>query len=614
MLLKRVGAITTAALLMTLLLAVGVRGQDRALTTIEADLLARALAGEEVRVIVGFTMPDAPQGMADDPAIEAVYMAQMDAARDALTATLEVSGEVVVKEASRDWFIPFVAMQVDAAAYQALLAHPFVTSIEEDAIEFLSLAQTIPIVNADDMWALGFTGAGNTVAVLDTGATASHPSYGGRVVAEACFSTDNADGNSICPNGAATQTGNTSSSPLPCLAVFPVNSGCEHGSNVTGIVGANNATIKGTATEVSLISINVFSDVFAFSQPVTYVSDQVSGLNHVYSLRNSYNIAAVNMSLGGGKYTAACDAAQMSRFDAMNQLRGVGIATVVATGNNGFTDGISAPSCISLAVAVSATDDSDVRASFANTLPSMTTLFAPGVGVFSSYPPGYGSPLGYGTMSGTSQATPHVAGGFALLNQAVPGLTVSQYVTALRSGGVNITVPGGTIPRINLTGARTWLINNNAGVIMNIPRQGRPSAPTIRLALPVNVQIKRISDGGNVVNGSYTPDFAGRHSIVIGANANYRVRVKGVTTLAETVNANVTGTMITITLPALREGDANNDNVINVSDFSLLASSFGLSSGSGGFNANADFNGDGTVNITDFSLMAANFGQAGAAP
>jgi hypothetical protein len=69
---------------------------------------------------------------------------------------------------------------------------------------------------------------------------------------------------------------------------------------------------------------------------------------------------------------------------------------------------------------------------------------------------------------------------------------------------------------------------------------------------------------------------------------------------------------VTAALPPLRTGDVSDNNVINISDFSLLAASFGLASGAPGFDPRADLNGDGVVNLTDYTLLAGNFGTAGA--
>jgi len=81
--------------------------------------------------------------------------------------------------------------------------------------------------------------------------------------------------------------------------------------------------------------------------------------------------------------------------------------------------------------------------------------------------------------------------------------------------------------------------------------------------------------------------------------------------------ANVTSSIllnapsVNASIPALRAGDADNSNLVNVSDFSILATSFGKISTDTGFDSRADFNADNIVNISDFSLLATNFGQSG---
>jgi hypothetical protein len=145
----------------------------------------------------------------------------------------------------------------------------------------------------------------------------------------------------------------------------------------------------------------------------------------------------VNLSLGSGAYTSACDGgAQASTKAAIDQLRSVGIAVVISTGNNscdgtGCTSAISAPACISSAVSVSATKKNDGLVGFANRAPFMS-LFAPGVSVVA---PQYQTVAGYTTASGTSMAAPHVTGAWAILRQAVPGGSVSALLAALQDSG-----------------------------------------------------------------------------------------------------------------------------------------------------------------------------------
>src|SRR4051794_33301909 len=94
---------------------------------------------------------------------------------------------------------PFMAVTVDAAGLAALLADPEVTSVTEDRPVYLSLKETPTITRADKAWAEGYRGAGQTVAVIDTGVDKNHPFFGGKIVAEACFSTPGQNLVSFCP-------------------------------------------------------------------------------------------------------------------------------------------------------------------------------------------------------------------------------------------------------------------------------------------------------------------------------------------------------------------------------------------------------------------------------
>jgi hypothetical protein len=106
---------------------------------------------------------------------------------------------------------------------------------------------------------------------------------------------------------------------------------------------------------------------------LSFTSDQILGLERVFALRSTFNIAAVNMSLGGGRYfdQASCDAANVARKAAIDNLRSVNIATVISSGNDSFADSMGAPGCISSAVSVGSTDDGgsvmlDAVSSFSN--------------------------------------------------------------------------------------------------------------------------------------------------------------------------------------------------------------------------------------------------------
>lgn len=77
---------------------------------------------------------------------------------------------------------------------------------------------------------------------------------------------------------------------------------------------------------------------------------QCRSLERVLEMNSTTNIAAVNMSLGGGQFTANCDATDAAAKTAIDNLRSVNIATVIASGNSSYTNALGSPACISTAV------------------------------------------------------------------------------------------------------------------------------------------------------------------------------------------------------------------------------------------------------------------------
>jgi subtilisin family serine protease len=350
-----------------------------------------------------------------------------------------------------------MAFEVDTAGLQALLQSPLVTGVVEDAPMAATLAESEPIIDAPQVWAKGFDGTGQTVVILDTGIQNNHPFFNGRVVDEACFSTTesgvNGDVFTLCPNGSETQTG-TGAAGLSRCTTFAID--CSHGTHVAGIAaggdGPAGQSFDGVARDANIIAIQVFSyfeDQDCSSSPgiqpcaLTYNSDQISALNYVYNtLRLSYSITSINMSIGGGGFSSqsACDSTYAATKAVIDNLRGANIATAIASGNNYSATLISGPGCISSAIAVGATADNDRIAGYSNQnfmvdlmAPGGRSQFGSGTSINSSIP---GST--YGNKSGTSMATPHVAGTWAMLREASPNATVSQLLTILRDKGVNV--------------------------------------------------------------------------------------------------------------------------------------------------------------------------------
>ena len=123
-----------------------------------------------------------------------------------------------------------------------------------------------------------------------------------------------------------------------------------------------------------------------------------------------HRIAAVNLSLGSNLLSAVCDDEPYKAI--VDNLREVGIATVVSSGNAGATSAIASPACVSSAVSVGSTTKADRLSAFSDVAPSLS-LLAPGESIVSSLLFG-----GYGALSGTSMAAAHVTGAFAVVRQA----------------------------------------------------------------------------------------------------------------------------------------------------------------------------------------------------
>jgi hypothetical protein len=443
------------------------------------ERLAATVSGRGIApVIVGVRAAFSAQAALEGAEAELAQQARIAQAQAEVRRALSGTGAANLR-AYR--FIPYMAMQVDAAALEALRASPWVTSIAEDVPIPAALAESTALIGASTpttgAWARGYTGAGWTVAVLDTGVESTHPFLSGKVVAEGCFSNQGASSplpigggtsSTVCPNGLGNDT-TSADAGRPCNTVLPDPGGnCDHGTHVAGIAAGKDPGglgFSGVARDATIIAVQVFSRFDNYCGPnpcyLTWSSDQIFGLEYVYSLRNTYNIAAANMSIGGSlNYSSPCDNdpdVEDGRKAAIDLLRSVEIATVIAAGNNYATNGLSAPACISTAISVGSVGDTDQVSNFSNSADYLS-LLAPGETIRSSTPNGT-----YRELDGTSMATPHVAGAWAVLKQMMPGASVDGLLQILQSTGVSVTDarPGANNrvkPRIQLEAALSALI------------------------------------------------------------------------------------------------------------------------------------------------------------
>ena len=485
-----------------------VAGRDMAVRRAEAFTRLNTLTqgGKSTRIMVRLDVPNvvaltrtsvaqkrAARGLNADARLESAIVTVADAEIAKLTP-----GSYTVNR--RFSSLPFLAMTVSSDALADLAASPLVLEVQEDRLSDPTLNNTVGITGASTSWDLGFDGSGWNVAILDTGIRASHNFFAGKNILEACFSLA-----SHCPNGASLQLGPGSAAHHdtsricvgdlstagdscstnadcragecvvdtcvggdndgdPCLsgADCPDSDGrcilrptSEHGTHVAGIATGNGPDVPaaGIAKGADIIAIQVFSQFIedsGCSPPGSscvrsFNSDQISGLNYVFSQRFALNIASANMSLGGGREFSQgeCDAQNSFTKAAIDNLRDAGIATAISSGNDGFCDSLGSPGCISSAVAVGSTTDADSESGFSNFHPSMLDIFAPGSSVLSSEA---SSDSDYGSKSGTSMAAPHVAGAWAVLKQASPDASVDSILMALQDTGASVNGGCGVTP------------------------------------------------------------------------------------------------------------------------------------------------------------------------
>jgi len=376
------------------------------------EAMWRALVAQEPRSFIVALSPTAAAG------VWAGHKARL------LTSAL--AGDAAIET---DWpNLPLVqvrAATVDAAV--AVLDRDEVAAAYEVARYQLADAESFPLIGQPAAVAAGKTGAGASVAVLDTGVDYTRADF-----------------------GSCTAPGAPATCRIAYAADFAVNDSARdengHGTNVAGI-------IAGLAPGAKVLALDVFNGSTASS------TDILTAIDWAIANRATYKIAALNLSLGGGSSSAPCtnDAIGV----ALGAARTAGIAPVVASGNNGFTGALSSPACAPAAISVGAVYDTRLGGlSYGNcsdptTAADQITCFSNSASFLTVLAPGaLITAAGY-TMAGTSQATPHVAGTLAILRAAFPTETVDQLVARLTRTGKKIQDPrnGVTTPRIDVSAA-----------------------------------------------------------------------------------------------------------------------------------------------------------------
>ncbi|GGV26254.1 S8 family peptidase [Streptomyces griseoflavus] len=399
------------------------RHPRRRLATLGAAASAALVAGL-VSALPAGAAPAAPEGRVqyagDANAVSGSYIVTLKADR-ARSGSAE--GRAVAQkhgaEIERTYTKALNGYEVEASAAEAerLAADPAVASVVQNRTFHVTGTQPSP-----PSWGLdridqrnlplnsSYTypdraGEGVTAYIIDTGVRISHSDFGGRA----------SDGYDAVDNDNTAQDGHG------------------HGTHVAGTVAGS---AYGVAKKAKVVGVRVLNNSGSGT-----TAQVVAGIDWV--ARNAVKPAVANMSLGGG--------ADSALDTAVRNAIASGVTFVVAAGNESTDASTKSPARVTEAITVGATTSGDARASYSN-YGSVLDLFAPGSSITSAWRT---SDTATNTISGTSMASPHVAGAAALHLAANPSATPAQVSTALTSAATTGVVgsPGSGSPnRLLFTG------------------------------------------------------------------------------------------------------------------------------------------------------------------
>jgi len=435
--------------------APGVAGAGARLAPGLVAALARPLPADGLAIGVVLRQSDLPS----DPAREALRRAAIHSREQRVLDALP-DGDFRVKR--RYQSVAGWAGWAGRAAIEALAGHPEVEALYLDGQVHAALNQGRALIGADAAHASGFTGAGVKVAVLDTGIDTDHPDLSDDLAAQQCFCDNHPSPNrGCCPNRRDTDSSAEDDEG--------------HGTSVAGIITSSGmAAPLGVAPDAEIVAVKVLD-----AQGSGAFSDVDAALDWLLTERlvPSGPVAGtrvVNLSLGDGveyNNAAASPCSGSNTANLIDALHAAGVAVFVASGNEGYDNGISFPACVVNAISVGGVYDASVGSiSWCGNATCTVTLCTDGPTAADEFvchsnsdelldllAPDYAtttSALGGGTRTfgGTSAASPYAAAEAALLLQANPVFSAEDVRTQLTSHGPAVTNPdnGLAFPRADV--------------------------------------------------------------------------------------------------------------------------------------------------------------------
>ena len=336
----------------------------------------------------------------------------------------------------------FAALSVTVLAIVGLSA-PAKANVAEPAFD---------MVKVSSVWAAGHTGSGASIAFIDQGVNLTHEYFQGEVIDGFCLYASYT--NNFCPNGSKSQTGLLAASQriVNNFPVFAEN----HGNMVAGIAAGKPSSdaAGGIAPDAKIVMANIDLTLEGITAATRYISDRAAANNTV----------AVSLSFGGlfsemPRSWLLCDnnPALTELATLIGDMRDKGIITFAAAGNTPVLDIATSvfPSCLQDVVAVGSVNAAG-EISWYVTMSEKIEFLAPDFTRSADT-------IGYLDSSGTSAATPMVAGAFTVLKQAFPDKTSEQVLEGMkRSATLVDDVIRKNIPLINLSAAYEALSNDTS--------------------------------------------------------------------------------------------------------------------------------------------------------